>query len=195
MEEPSDDELMLRVRAGDRGAFGQLLQRHLPGLHRYLNHMTRSSADSDELCQETFLRVWEAAGSYRSGKARFSTWLHRIGHNLCVDEMRRRRTGTASQERPENEAHPSPEQEMLLGQEHQKLLQALADLPEGQRSALLLCQVQGFSNQEAAKIMKTGVRAVESLLARGRRSLRQRLAEPDDLTEATRPTARVPKLK
>jgi len=173
--EPSDDELMKAVSAGDQAAFNRLLLRHLPALHRYLTHLAGSTADGDELSQEAFLRVWQSATSFRSGKARFTTWLHRIAHNLYIDEIRRNRPVDLPEDLVVIDEGPGPEQQMQLGQESRLLLQALSELPQAQRSALLLCQVQGFSNQDAAAIMDTGVRAVESLLARGRRGLRRRL--------------------
>jgi RNA polymerase sigma-70 factor (ECF subfamily) len=174
--EPGDDKLMKAVSAGDQTAFRHLVKRHLPTLHRYLTHLTGSAADGDELSQEAFLRVWQSADKFRPGKARFTTWLHRIGHNLYIDEIRRTRPDNLPADLEAVDEGPGPEQQMQLGQESRLLKQALSELPEAQRSALLLCQVQGFSNQEAAVIMDTGVRAVESLLARGRRGLRQRLA-------------------
>ena len=173
--EPGDDKLMKAVSAGDQAAFGRLVKRHLPTLHRYLTHLAGSAADGDELSQEAFLRVWQSADKFRPGKARFTTWLHRIAHNLYIDEIRRNQPGNLPLDLEAVDEGPGPEQQMLLNQESRLLLQALSELPEAQRSALLLCQVQGFSNQEAAAIMDTGVRAVESLLARGRRGLRQRL--------------------
>ncbi len=176
MGEPGDDELMKAVSAGDQVAFSHLVKRHLPILHRYLTHLAGSAADGDELSQEAFLRVWQSADKFRPGKARFITWLHRIAHNLYIDEIRRNRPDNLPLDPEAVDESPGPEQQMQLGQESRLLQQALAELPEAQRSALLLCQVQGFSNQEAAAIMDTGVRALESLLARGRRGLRQRLA-------------------
>ena len=175
MGEPSDDDLMKAVSSGDQAAFSRLVNRHLPALHRYLTHLAGSAADGDELSQEAFLRVWQSANSFQSGKARFTTWLHRIAHNLYIDEIRKRRTVDLPEDVVVIDEGPGPEQQALLGQERRVLLHALSELPEAQRSALLLCRVQGFSNQEAAAILDTGVRAVESLLARARQGLRRRL--------------------
>lgn len=187
--EPSDDNLMAAVSSGDQAAFSRLVIRHLPALHRYLTHLAGSAADGDELSQEAFLRVWQSATSFRSGKARFTTWLHRIAHNLYIDEFRKRRPADLADDSVIIDEGPGPEQQMQLDQESRLLLQAISELPEAQRSALLLCRVQGFSNQEAAVIMNTGVRAVESLLARGRRGLRRRLDSlvRSDSTDAGQP--------
>ncbi len=205
MAETTDDDLARRVRDGDRVAFEQLVHRHLPSIHRYLSRLTGSADDADELTQETFLRLWQRAGSFRPGKARLTTWLHRIAHNLAVDGMRRhhrsgRVNGAATVAAPEadasempagdplsNQAGPAagpavlagPEEQALQAQSRRLLDAALATLPESQRTALVLCQVQGLSNGEAAAVLGTTVRAVESLLARARRSLRAAVLESD----------------
>lgn len=172
---------MVQVRRGDHAAFGRLVSRHLPSVHRYLTRLTATSADADDLAQETFLRLWSHAASYRPGAVRLTTWLHRIAHNLAVDEFRKRRGDDETRPGPEPEEQAivdplaDPETQ-LAGQRLQRQLDAaLEALPENQRAALLLCQVQGFSNAQAADILGVSVASLESLLARARRALRQRL--------------------
>ena len=177
MQADSDDALMERVRARDQAAFGRLLARHLSAIHGYALRLTRSHADADELAQETFLRVWTKADTYRPGTAQFATWLHRIAHNLCMDQLRR--IHPEPLEDPDGHAseHPGPEREAASREAATRLQQALSALPEAQRAALLLTEVQGLSNQQVADIMNLGVRAVESLLARARRTLREQVLE------------------
>jgi len=187
--------LMARVQARDKAAFCRLVNRHLDSLHRYLTRLTRSTADADELAQETFLRLWQQAGSYRPGTVRLSTWLHRIAHNAAVDRLRRRRGeaqtapwdglhtaagNRASELGPAAEPAldaPDPEALAAAAETGRLLERAIAALPPSQRAALLLCQVQGFSNREAAEILGQSARGVESLIARARRSLRAALME------------------
>jgi len=184
--------LMARVQARDEAAFGRLVNRHVDSLHRYLTRLTGSTADADELAQETFLRLWQQAGSYRPGTVRLTTWLHRIAHNAAVDRLRRRRgeARTAPGDVPGNPAaNPSvpagdlaldthdPETLAAAAETGHLLERAIAALPPSQRAALLLCQVQGFSNREAAEIIGQSARGVESLIARARRSLRTALME------------------
>ena len=172
-KQPADEDLIVDIRRRDDAAFAQLLTRHLDAVHGYIYRLTRSHHDADELTQETFLRVWQKAGSYRPSHGKVSTWLYRIAHNLCVDEFRRssRHTDAAG-----IDALPdaSADQESVLARNQQLLAlqDALDALPLTQRSALLLCQVQGFSNLEAANILNIGRRALESLLARARQNLR-----------------------
>jgi len=175
--ELSDDRLIARVAERDQEAFAGLLGRHLDAIHGYLYRLTGSQADADDLSQETFLRVWQKASTFKQGRVKLSTWLHRIAHNLCVDEFRKRRP--IGEVEPDQLAASNPGQEtgLALQQSTAQLKAALQGLPESQRSALVLCQLQGFSNQEAAEILGIGVRALESLLARARRRLKNELCE------------------
>lgn len=175
---------MALVHERDQAAFGRLVSRHLTSVHRYLTRLTHSAADADELCQETFLRLWERAGSYRPGTVKLTTWLHRVAHNLAVDELRRRRPEREQPEpaRPEADgeaadATADPETLAASRETGERLQEAIGALPSNQRAALLLCQVQGFSNRDAAAVLGVSVRSLESLVARARRSLREALLE------------------
>jgi RNA polymerase sigma-70 factor (ECF subfamily) len=174
----SDDALMEPVRARDQAAFNRLIARHLSAIHGYLLRLTHSRADADELTQETFLRVWSRADTYRPGTVQFTTWLHRIAHNLCMDELRRVHPESLDEPDQQVSEFADPEQAAADREIAARLDRALGALPPTQRAALLLTEVQGLSNQQVADIMNLGVRAVESLLARARRTLRERVLEP-----------------
>jgi RNA polymerase sigma-70 factor, ECF subfamily len=182
-DEPSDDHLMARVVQRDQAAYARLLSRHLGSIHRYLARMT-NLAEADDLAQETFLRLWQHAASYRPGTARLTTWLHRIAHNLAVDDIRKRRLASdlaqdIGVDEVATQPGADPQMRLAADQTRRRLDQALASLPPNQRSALLLCQVQGLSNSDAAVVLGVSVHSVESLVARGRRSLRTRLQQAD----------------
>ena len=170
---PGDEGLIASVGRRDQEAFTCLLNRHVDAIHRYIYRLTGSDHDADDLTQETFLRVWQKAGSYNPRKSKPTTWLYRIAHNLCVDQFRKPRHEFHSNA-IESVADSAADQETALDRTQQlaALQSALDELPHSQRSALLLCQVQGFSNREAAQILNITVRALESLLARARRNLR-----------------------
>lgn len=177
MTELSDEQLIARICKHDRAAFSCFLSRHLDAIHAYLYRLTGSRADADDLAQDTFLRVWRKANTFKPGRATVGTWLHRIAHNLCIDEFRKQRPGAdvALDELVDPAAEPTSD----YGHRDDlaRLNVAMMELPESQRSALTLCQIQGFSNQDAADIMGIGVRALESLLARARRRLKRELSE------------------
>jgi len=168
---------MARVQRRDPAAFGRLVERHVDGIHGYLTQLTRSSFDADELSQETFLRLWQRAGSYRPGRVRLTTWLHTIAHHLAVDSLRRRRAEPVSAIPEVADEAPGPEARLLAAEAGSSLQAALNVLPPNQRAAVLLCQVQGFSNRDAAAIIGVSVRSLESLLARARHSLRRALTD------------------
>jgi RNA polymerase sigma-70 factor (ECF subfamily) len=164
------------VAQGDEQAYRQLMNRHLRGVHAFAYRMLGSRAEAEEVSQECFLRLWKHAGRYVA-RAKPSTWLYRIAHNLAIDRLRRRREGS----HPEGlEDVPTSERQSALVHDRQVsrvVERALQDLPERQRAAIGLVHYQGLSNAEAAEVLGIGVRALESLLARARRQLREQLAE------------------
>lgn len=177
-----DDALLAATAHGDQRAFAALVERHADAIHGYVFRMTGSRADAEDFTQETFLRLWRKAGSYQPGRAKVSTWLHTIAHNLTVDALRRPRaaTGAAAEDFDVAADGSGPFETHAARETLERLERALAALPAQQRAALLLCQVQGFSNAEVGDILGSSVRAVESLLARARRALREALSNEGD---------------
>jgi RNA polymerase sigma-70 factor (ECF subfamily) len=172
----SDDDhlLMARVAEGDREAFRLLTKRHAPSVTAHARRMMRGSSEAEDIVQEAFLRLWKNAPTYRA-EARLSTFLHRIVHNLCVDSLRATRPNDADAlEALVSEDRPS--REIALRTRAQQIQDAVAALPERQRAALSLVHFEGISNIEAAQILDVTVEALESLLSRARRTLRERLA-------------------
>ena len=166
---------MHRIRARDRGAFGLLLDRHLAGVQAYAFRMTDNRADAEDIAQETFLRVWSRARTFRPGRVRVSTWLYRIAHNLCVDAFRRRREAVEDGLETLADERYSGLPGSIEEERRAAVRAAVAELPERQRAAVVLCQLQGWSNRDAAVVLEVSVDALESLVARGRRALRMRL--------------------
>lgn len=172
----ADEILVSRVAGGDGESFRKLLESHLDAIHGYLYRMTGSKADAEDLAQETFLRVWRKASTFEPGRVQVTTWLHTIAHNLCIDAFRRNRIPHGGPDGSAEADDTADPERQASGAELSALVeQAIAALPDNQRSALLLCQVQGFSNAQAAHILGVNVRALESLLARARRTLREAL--------------------
>jgi RNA polymerase sigma-70 factor (ECF subfamily) len=174
---------MSAIADGDRAAFATLLNRHLDPVHGYLFRMTGSRSDAEDLAQETFFRVWRKASTYRPGRVKASTWIHTIAHNLCVDLFRRHREGASDQVPDSIDETTDPARLASAEAENRLLEAAIANLSGNQRSALLLCQVHGYSNAEAANILGVGTRALESLLARAKRSLKKELLANGNMTE------------
>ena len=154
---------MMAVQMREQQAYACLLDRHLDGLHAYVFRYCQNASDAEDITQETFLKIWNQAYSWQPNRVKFTTWLYRIAHNLCVDLHRKHRPVA-----PEHEEIASPEMshsDALVAQERQNLTrQAIHALPARQRDAILLCNLQGASNKQAAEILEISVQALESLL-------------------------------
>lgn len=162
---------MARIQTGDHVAFERLVERHLRPIHAYALRLARSRSDADDLAQETFLKVWQRAGTWRPDAVRVTTWLHRITHNAFVDTWRRREPV----EPLDDEADFAIDDTGMGGATDPlaALNKAIDTLPLNQRTAVALALVNGFTTDETAHIMGMTPHAVESLLARARRTLRQ----------------------
>ncbi len=167
-----DAALMLRVQEQDGDAFEQLMRRHVRPLHSYAYRLCQSTAEAEEIVQDTFLRVWSRAKTWIPNRVKFTTWLYQITRNLCIDRFRKHYA----------EIDASIDLDLLpdgSSNENRELILALRQvvhqLPERQRTALVLCQLQGWSQAEVATLLNVSVEAVESLLARARRTLRTKL--------------------
>jgi RNA polymerase sigma-70 factor (ECF subfamily) len=170
-----DAELVARVGRGDRAAAQALMARHLPKLMILARRMLRDPVEAEDAVQDTFMRLWTHAVRWQPGRAKFETWLYRVALNQCYDRLRRRTVAPID----EAMAVPDPSPGPAANHEHAVLSAsieaALAELPERQRAAIVLCHYQECGNIEAAEILGISVEALESLLARGRRALRMKL--------------------
>ena len=184
----SDEELMARIAGSDARAFEILVQRHQ---RRILNLIYRSIGDrvqAEDVAQEVFLRVWRSAGDY-APKAKFTTWVYRIAVNLCLDALK-------ATHRKQSFVHlmpalkirtkmmkllngcdsaPSPEELLMDAEESGRIFAALQGLPTNQRLAVVLKKFDGLSYEEISRVLGCSQSAVESLLVRAKRTLRDKL--------------------
>lgn len=172
--EPEDAALLRAYAGGDLSAARALTARLAPRALVQAGRMLGDRAEAEDVAQEAFLRLWRTAPGWR-GEARVGTWLHRVAYNICIDRLRRRDRGHA--ELPDDlvDPAPGPAQDRQRAQVAAAVRRALARLPERQRAAIALVHYQELGNVEAAGILGVSVEALESLLARGRRALRERL--------------------
>jgi RNA polymerase sigma-70 factor (ECF subfamily) len=175
----ADEVLMQRIQAGDALAFQQLVRQHIRALHGFARRLLGNSSEAEDIVQETFIRVWHKAAQWQVGRAKLSTWLHSITYHLYIDMTRRHHMQTVSLDDVIEDAERVGLSEVSEQVQREEIIQeveaALQQLPERQRSAIVLCYYQNMSNHEAAEILSISVSALESLLARGRRSLREKL--------------------
>jgi RNA polymerase sigma-70 factor, ECF subfamily len=182
--EDSDETLMHRTASGDREAFRQLLERHVGRVVAFATRLLGSHAAAEDVAQECFLRLWKHAAQWQP-TARLATWLHRVALNLCLDTLGRTRDVPLDDIPEPRDPRPSPPAHAQSREIGEHVNAALAQLPTQQRVAITLCHYQGLRNTEAAEVMEISVEALESLLARGRRTLRSQLRAllPDLLGE------------
>lgn len=173
-----DEATLLRLYAdGDPRAAGRLADALLPPVLRYAQRMLSDAAEAEDVAQEAMMRLWRIAPEWRSGEARVSTWLYRVTTNLCLDRLRRKGPDSGLDEVDE----PVDPGRSVLDHIQEKarvdsLQEALFDLPARQRQAVVLRHIEGLSNPEIGEIMDISARAVESLTARGKQALSQRLS-------------------
>ena len=163
---------MLRVQLRDEAAFEMLVHRYTRIIHAFLFRLTGDRVEAEDLTQETFLRMWQRASKWEEGTVKFTTWLHQIARNLCIDEFRKAQSKKRTIAVADDEVEQSPLDQVAEQDQAQTIRNVLGKLPERQRTALVLCQVQGWSQQEAAQVVGTTTDGIQALIARARRTLR-----------------------
>ncbi len=182
-----DAKLMRRVQRGDREAFAGLVERYKQPIYNFILRTVRDTTEAEDLTQNTFVQVWRSARRYRVS-ARFSTWLYTIARNLALNELRRRgrhRAESLDATHPDFEEQPLHQVEDLSAlvapddvvrrELFAKVEEAIRDLPENQRTALLLCREEDVSYEEIARILGVSLSATKSIIHRAREVLRTRL--------------------
>lgn len=173
----SDEALVAQAGRGDARAASLLVERHTDKIYAVCFRTLRTRHAAEDATQETFLRLWKHASKWRPKGAKFETWLYRVAMNICFDYMRKLKREAPEEAAPELADTALRQDDQLFAAEKRLAVDAaLEALPDRQRAAIVLCHYQELSNIEAAKIMDISVEAIESLLSRGRRGLRDRLA-------------------
>ena len=177
---------MERLIAGHDAALNDLMERHAKPVFHFLCRMLGNEDDANDLAQETFVRVFKSRGSFRA-EQKFSTWLFTIAANLARNHFRwrtRHPNISLDAENPETEQslgsmlpanNPAPNEQALTAERAKAVRVAVSKLPEDLREAMVVCEWEERSVAEAAAILETTPKAVESRLYRARQILRARL--------------------
>ncbi|MGD0251438.1 MAG: sigma-70 family RNA polymerase sigma factor [Verrucomicrobiota bacterium] len=177
---------MERLMAGHDAAFNDLMERHATPMFHFLCRMVGNEDDANDLAQETFVRVFHARMSFRTSE-KFSAWLYTIAANLARNHFRwRARHPNVSLEAETGDSEqnlgstlptkdPAPNERALAAERAAAVRAAVGKLPEDLREAIVLCEWEERSAAEAAAILETTPKAVESRLYRARQMLRERL--------------------
>jgi RNA polymerase sigma-70 factor (ECF subfamily) len=175
---------MKLVSHGDTSAFETLVERHQGLVGGTVAHMLGSNSDVEDISQQVFIRVWKSARRYVP-RAKFTTWLLKITRNLVFNELRRSKrhahiplqTDPGAEEFPlKDEKNPAPDASLLETELQQAIDDAIAQLPESQRMALILRRYEQLSYEEISEVLDLSVPAVKSVLFRARTELRSRLS-------------------
>lgn len=177
MMHTTDEALMQRIAKGDQAAFSTLVKRHLPRAYALARRVLHSNGEAEDAAQEAFTRIWVNARDFDPARAKFTTWLHRIVVNASLDMARKKKAQPVEDEVLHAIADSADNAETMAAdaEESAQVRDAIAALPPQQRAAITLCYTEEYSNAEAARIMGVHIKALEGLLVRARKSLRQRL--------------------
>lgn len=177
----TDTQLMLDFQKGDEKAFETLMVTYLPRIANTIYRYTGSNADAEDIAQEVFLRVYRSKENFRP-EAKFSTWLYTIVTRLCLNELRNR--GRHKLQRMPEEFDLEDKKTLLEHKPFENAEQtelaaciknALNELPENQRIAVILNKWDNLSYEEIAGTMGISVMAIKSLLSRARENLKDKL--------------------
>ncbi|MEX1037022.1 MAG: sigma-70 family RNA polymerase sigma factor [Sneathiella sp.] len=178
MRNPSEIEkdaaLMQEVANGTASASRLVAGLYLDGSYRLALRILGDSGLAEDIAQEAFIKLWKQAPKWQA-KAQIKTWLHRVTYNLCVDYLRKQRRYSDDEMPDVEDTRPGVLELKAQQQLGDKVIEALQKLPARQRIAISLVHFEECGNIEAAAIMEISVDALESLLARGRRKLKELL--------------------
>jgi RNA polymerase sigma-70 factor (ECF subfamily) len=184
----TDLDLVDRVRAGDMGAYDQLVRQYERRVFRIAQNITQNREDAEDVVQDAFLKAYKNINRFQ-GNSKFYTWLVRIAVNEALMKLRKRRTSrvvsmddevqTEEGAIPREFADWSPNPEQMYGREElsEILNKTVQGLPPAFRTVFTLRDVDGLSTEETAEALKLSVPAVKSRLLRARLQLRERLAK------------------
>ena len=182
-----DAALMLRVKRGDMAAFTELVEKYKQPVTNLVARTIRDETEAEDIAQHVFIQVHKSAARYQV-TAKFTTWLFTIARNLCLNEIRRRSrhpadsldaTLPADDELPTRQYEDvktfAPDDAAQHNELAAKIEEALAALPENQRTAIILFQKQEMSYEEIGEVLDTSLSATKSLIHRGRETLKEKL--------------------
>ncbi len=178
----TDSQLIREVKDGNVQLYSELMQRYERKILAFIFHMLKSAnleMIAEDLCAETFYKAFRSLQTFREVEASFATWLYTIARNTVLSELRKQKNGQISLEQsgyvPQSSKESLPEQTILRNEKVSMVREAINNLPEKQRSALILREYDQMDYQEIANILGQTVSSVKSLLFRARASVKTQL--------------------
>ena len=178
----NDSQMIREIKNGNVELYSELMRRYQRKILAFVYHMLKSSnleLMAEDLCSETFYKAFRSLHSFREVDASFSTWLYTIARNTVLSELRKQRSSNIPLEEsgyvPVASSDVAPEQAILRNERVEMVREAINNLPEKQRSALILREYDQLDYQEIATILGQSVSSVKSLLFRARSSVKTQL--------------------
>ncbi|WP_019640378.1 RNA polymerase sigma factor [Paenibacillus fonticola] len=178
----TDSQMIREIKEGNTELYSELMRRYQRKILAFIYHMLKSAHMellAEDLCSETFYKAFRSLHSFREVDASFSTWLYTIARNTVLSELRKQRAGSVPLEEsgivPVAPNEVVPEQAILRSEKVGLVREAINNLPEKQRSALILREYDQLDYQEIANVLGQSVSAVKSLLFRARSSVKTQL--------------------
>jgi RNA polymerase sigma-70 factor, ECF subfamily len=171
----SDEQLLAQINGGDLAAFESLAVRYQKSALRVARRFVGDEHEAEDMAQEAFLQIYRNAHQFRSD-ATFKTWFFRILTNLCLNQLKKKGPEYFDNPPVEIEAGDDPARAFERREQRRAIFRAVLELPPKQRMAFILCSFEELSYAEAAHCLGISVKAVESLLVRARRTLREELS-------------------
>ncbi len=165
-------ELVAGLAAGNEAAFAKAVEAHYALVYRIAWRMLGGPGEAEDVAQEAFLRLWRNAGNLRAARS-LRPWLARVASNLAIDRLRRRRPDTTAELPDVADPSDGPERQVERQAASRIVDAAIASLPERQRTAIVLTYYEELPNADVAEALGVSIEAVESLLARARRKLKE----------------------
>lgn len=183
----SDESLMERVVAGDHQAFATLVERHTKMFFSAAYRVCGNPVEAEDIVQDAFLKLWAKPQAFDASKGvKFTTWFYRVVSNVAIDAARKKKPQVGAEIVDLMADGAAGADEMLVMDEQQRALEdAIQELPERQKIALNLCFYEGLSNKEAAEVLGVGVKAVESLLMRAKKALKDKFGFEEETREVS----------
>ena len=171
----TDAGLLQAAAAGSHAAFTEIAGRYYQPVYRLVWRMTSGAADAEDIAQEAFVRLWRNPAQVREAAA-LRGWLMRVAANAVIDRSRRPRAAALDDAPEVADPQARPDAPLDRAEATRLVDRRIAELPERQRLALSLVYFEGLTNIEAARVLEVSVEALESLLARARRGLKDSLS-------------------
>lgn len=173
-----DNELLDRIQQGDHAAFNVLVKQHHLKFYNLAYRYMSNEEEAEDIVQIAFLKLWENPFIWKKDKgAKFTTWFYRIIINLCLDKQKKRRALPLGDDIVIEDKQSNQQVAIEQKEVWNMISDAITQLPDRQKTALILCVYEDKSHQEAADIMKINIQALRSLLMRAKAQLKKSMQD------------------